>query len=74
MNFVSVCYTLAQTAQEKNLTVVYVTLFVIAMGMLVLDTVAMKKWTPKAVKGFLWFIFVVALVALVVLFVSSKRS
>lgn len=74
MNFLSTCYTLAQTAQEKNLTVLYVTLFVIAMGMLVLDTFAMKKWTPKAVKGFLWVIFIVALVALIILFVSSKKN
>lgn len=74
MNLLSICYTLEQTAQEKNLTILYVTLFVIAMGMLVLDTLAMKKWTPKAVKGFLWVIFVVALVALIILFVSAKRN
>ena len=74
MSFLSICYTLEQTVQEKNLTILYVTLFVIAMGMLVFDTLAMKKWTPKAVKGLLWAIFVVALVALIVLFVKSKTN
>lgn len=74
MNYLSIFYTLAQTAQERNLTMLYVTLFVIAMGMLVLDTLAMKKWTPKAVKGLLWVIFIIALVALVILFVSAAKN
>ena len=74
MNLLSICYALEQTAQEKTLTVLYVTLFVIAVGMLVLDTLAMNKWTPKAVKGFLWFLFIVSLAGLIILMVSSKRS
>lgn len=74
MDFLSICYTLEQTAQEKNLTVLYITLFVIAMGMLVFDTLAMKKWTPKAVKGFLWVVFVASLVGLIILLASQNRN
>lgn len=74
MNLLSIYHILAQTTQEKNLTILYVTLFVLAMGMLVFDTLAMKKWTPKAVKGLLWVIFVVALVALIILFAKSKTN
>ncbi len=74
MNLLTALYILEQTTQEKNLTILYVTLFVIAMGMLVLDTLANKKWTPKAVHGFLWFLFIVSLVALVILFVFASKN
>lgn len=74
MNILSICITLAQTAQEKNLTILYVSLFVLAMGLLVLDSIAMKKWTPKATKGLLFAILIVALVALVFLLVSANKN
>lgn len=74
MNLLSAIYCLEQTAQEKNLTFLYVTLFVIAMGMLVLDSIAQKKWTPKAVKGLLWAIFAIAIVSLIFLMVSSGKN
>ena len=74
MNILSINYLLEQTTQEKNLTILYVSLFVVAMGMLVFDTLAMKKWSPKGVKSLLWIIFGIALVALIILFAKSKNN
>ena len=74
MNLLNAIYCLEQTAQEKNLNVLYVTLFVIAMGMIVLDSVAQKKWSPKSVKGLLWVIFAIAIFALIFLIVSSRKN
>ena len=66
MNFL-----LEQTQQEKKLTVLYVSLFVIVMGMLVIDALAMQKWTPKPVHILLMVILAVALVALILLISTS---
>ena len=74
MNLLSVIYFLEQTTQEKNLTILYVSLFVVLMGMLVFDTLAMKKWTPKGVKGLLWVVFTIALIALIIIFTKSKNN
>lgn len=74
MNLSTFNLLLEQTLQEKNLTLLYVTLFVVAFGMLVLDTLAMKKWTPKAVKSFLWVVFCASLVGLIILIVSSNKN
>lgn len=65
---------LAQTAQERNLTILYLCLFVLVIGMLVFDTFAMKKWTPKAVHILLYVLLVAALVGLIILVVTAKRG
>lgn len=74
MNILSIIYCLEQTAQERNLTVLYVCLFLLAMGMLLLDAFAMKKWTPKAVKGFLCFLFIASLAGVIFLLVWASRN
>lgn len=71
MNVALMTFLLEQTAQEKRLTILYITLFVVAMGMLVLDTFAMKKWSPKGVNVLLYIILIIAIVALVVLLATS---
>ena len=71
MNFATIMYLLEQTAEEKRLTVLYVSLFVVAIGMLVLDSLAMKKWTPSGVKVLLFIILIVAFVAMILLISSS---
>lgn len=76
MKLSNIGYLLEQTAQEKNLTVLYVSLFVVALGMLALDTVAMGKWSPKskAVKIFIWIVFCASLVGLILLLVSRNKD
>ncbi len=69
INFVA-----AQTQQEKNLTLLYVCLFVLLMGMLVLDTFAMKKWTPKGVHILLYVLLLASVIALILLLVYSKNG
>ena len=64
---------LAQTTQERNLTILYVALFVLVIGMLVFDTLAMKKWSPKGVHLLLYILLVAAVVALVVLLATNKH-
>lgn len=74
MNLNTIVFLLKQTPQERNLTILYVCLFVLAMGMLVLDSIAMKKWTPKSVKGLLFAILIVSVIALIILFVSASKN
>lgn len=69
-----ISFLLEQTVQEKNLTILYVTLFVIAFGMLALDTLAMKKWTPKATKALIWIVFCASMVGLIILIVSGNKD
>ncbi|MBQ8468295.1 MAG: hypothetical protein IJ542_00895 [Clostridia bacterium] len=71
MNFNSMLYLLEQTAQEKQLTILYVSLFVLVIGMLVLDSLAMNKWGSKKVKILLFVILAVVLVALILLVVTK---
>ena len=71
MNFNSMIYLLEQTAQEKQLTILYVSLFVLVIGMLVLDSLAMNKWGSKKVKILLFVILAVVLVALILLVVTK---
>lgn len=74
MNTLSKIFLLAQTAQERTLTILYVSLFVLAMGLLVLDSIVMKKWTPKAIKGLLFVILLISLAAIIILFISASRK
>lgn len=68
----SVINFLAQTTQERNLTILYVCVFVLVVGMLVFDTFAMKKWSPKGVHILLYILLVGAIVALVILLATKK--
>lgn len=68
----SVINFLAQTTQERNLTILYLALFVLVIGMLVFDTLAMKKWSPKGVHVLLYALLVGAIVALVILLATKK--
>lgn len=72
MDLLNIC--LAQTAQEKTLTILYISLFVVAFGMLVLDTLAKKQWSNKTMKPFIWIVFLLSLVALIVLIISANKS
>lgn len=74
MNNFTQIFLLAQTAQERTLTILYVSLFVLAMGLLVLDSLVMKKWTPKSIKGLLFVILLISLVAVIMLFISASRK
>ncbi len=74
MNYLNHVFVLAQTAQERTLTILYVSLFVLAMGLLVLDTLVMKKWTPKAIKGLLFIILIISFIAVILLFISASRK
>jgi len=71
MNLHLITYLLEQTAQEKQLTILYVSLFVVVMGMLVIDALAMQKWTPKPIHILLMVILAIALVALILLISTS---
>lgn len=60
---------LAQTEQEKRLTVLYVSLFVFMLTLLVIDSVAKKKWiSSKPLKKITWVLLFIALIALAVLY------
>ena len=71
MNFANIMFLLEQTAEEKRLTVLYVSLFVVAIGMLVIDSLAMKQWTPKGINVLLYIILIIAFVAMILLITSS---
>lgn len=60
---------LAQTPEEKKLTVLYVSLFVFLLVMLVIDSIAQKKWiSNKPLKKITWVLLFLALIALAVLY------
>lgn len=60
---------LAQTEQEKRLTILYVSLFAFLMMLLVLDSVAKKKYiTSKPLKKIAWVLLFLGLIALAVLY------
>jgi len=71
MTLNSLFYILEQTAQEKQLTILYVSLFAIVMGLLVIDSLAMNKWGTKKVKVLLFVILTIVLVALILLVVTK---
>ena len=71
MNLLLINFLLEQTQQEKQLTILYVSLFVVVMGMLVIDALAMQKWTPKPIHILLMVILAIALVALILLISTS---
>lgn len=83
MDIFGLKFLLEQTAQEKQLTILYVSLFVIVIGMLVLDMLAQARWTRSTdvqkkginpVHVLLLVILVVALVALILLVISSRSN
>ncbi len=64
-------FLLAQTAEEKRLTILYVSLFCFLMIMLVIDSVAKKKWTGDSkgvIKKTAWVFLIIGLIALAVLY------
>ncbi len=73
-------FLLEQTTQEKRLTILYVSLFVVLVGMLVLDAFAMNKFTnkmkddkPRFMHILLLVILIIAIVALIILFISGRK-
>lgn len=60
---------LAQTEQEKRLTILYVSLFVFLLVFLVIDSDGQKKWISNGpLKKITWVLLIVGLVALAVLY------
>lgn len=60
---------LAQTEQEKRLTILYVSLFVFLMVLLIIDSVAKQKYIKsKPIKRVTWILLFLGLIALVVLY------
>ena len=60
---------LAQSQLEKKLTLLYVSLFVFLLLILVIDSRESKKWmTNKTINKIVLFIFIIAAIALVVLY------
>lgn len=60
---------LTQTEQEKRLTILYVSLFVFVLTLLIIDSVAKKKWiSNKPLKKITWVLLFIGLIALVVLY------
>lgn len=60
---------LAQTEQEKRLTVLYVSLFVFLLVFLVIDSGGQKKWISNGpLKKISWVLLILGLIALAVLY------
>lgn len=60
---------LAQTEQEKRLTILYVSLFVFLMVLLIIDSVAKQKYIKsKPIKRVTWILLFIGLIALTVLY------
>ncbi len=61
----SITLFLAQNAYEKKLTILGLALFAGLVFMLILDSIIKQKIVPKndAVRGFLIFVFIVAVIA-----------
>ena len=60
---------LAQTALEKKLTLLYVSLFVFLLLLLIIDSRESKIWmTNKTINKIVLFVLIVAAIALVVLY------
>lgn len=70
----SLVFMLAQNDTEKSLTILGLTLFGGFMFMLILDSLIKGKWVPKKgpVRGFLIFILVMVIIALIFLFIYYK--
>ena len=72
--FNSISLLLAQTEQEKDLTVIGIALVAGFFFFLMLDTIIKNKWTPKSpvVKYFIIFLFIISIIALTVYYIFVK--
>ncbi len=70
----SLVFMLAQNETEKSLTILGLTLFGGFMFFLILDSLIKGKWVPKKgpARGFLIFIFIMVVIALIFLFIYYK--
>ena len=70
----SLVFMLAQNETEKSLTILGLALFGGFMFFLILDSLIKGKWIPKKgpVRGFLWFILIMVIIALIFLFIYYK--
>ena len=70
----SLVFMLAQNETEKSLTILGLTLFGGFMFFLILDSLIKGKWVPKKgpTRGFLIFIFIMVIIALIFLFIYYK--
>ena len=70
----SFIFMLAQNETEKSLTILGVTLFGAMVFFLIVDSLIKGKWIPKKgpVRGFLIFIFILVIIALIFLFIYYK--
>ena len=70
----SLVFMLAQNETEKSLTILGLTLFGGFMFFLILDSIIKGKWIPKKgpIRGFLIFIFIMVIIALIFLFIYYK--
>ncbi len=61
---------LAQTAQEKKLTLLYVGLFCFGLMMLVIDTQAGKRWVGdnKLLTKIIGVVFVIIIIVFIILY------
>ena len=67
--FLNVNLLLAQTELQKKLTFLHVGLFVFFLLMLIIDSRESKKMmTNKTINKIVWFVFIIASVALIVLY------
>lgn len=72
--FLQISLLLEQTAQEKKLTILYVALFILAIGMLVIDSITMNKYGTKGSKILLFLILIVAIIALLLLIFTNYNK
>ena len=70
----SLVFMLAQNETEKSLTILGLALFGGLMFFLILDSLIKGKWIPKkgAARGFLCFILIMVVIALIFLFIYYK--
>lgn len=64
---------LAQTTQERNLTLLYLALFILVLGMLVLDN-HVKAWKSAALKWFIYTLLIIVLVVFIILLVTRSNN
>ena len=70
----NIMFLLAQNETEKNMTILGVTLFGAFLFFLILDSLIKGKWVPKKgpIRGFLIFLFSLAVIAIILLIIFSK--
>jgi|GEM_PF-5606287 len=68
-NVKNALFMLAQSAQEKSLSVVFVSIFLLFVAIFVVDMFAMKKYAGnKIINRIIWVLLVIAIVAFVVIY------